>query len=135
MVVPSSNQAIRDYYRGCGRARTGRCPPTVTPRPAEIIQMAATAHVFARYLARPGQEEAVKAVLTALIAPTRRELGCYQCDLLENRIDPRELCFVERWESDKAFDEHLEMSYVKSATAQLADLLETPLDIRRYHIV
>ena len=97
--------------------------------------MAATVHVIARFLARPGKEQAVKSVLTALIAPTRRELGCYLYDLIENAENPRELCFVERWDGDKALDEHLQTSYVTAALAQLADLLETPSDIRRYRAI
>ena len=59
--------------------------------------MAATVHVVARFVAKDGKEEALKTVLQALVAPTRRELGCYQYDLLVNPADPRELCFVEKW--------------------------------------
>ena len=44
--------------------------------------MAATVHVLARFAAQPGKEDALKAVLIALVPPTRRELGCYQYDLL-----------------------------------------------------
>ena len=56
--------------------------------------MPSTVHVVARFAAKQGKEQALKAILNALIAPTRRELGCYQCDLLENPSDPRDLCFV-----------------------------------------
>jgi quinol monooxygenase YgiN len=108
----------------------------VTPWRAEkYSHMAASVHVFARFLARPGKEQAVKTLLTALIAPARRELGCYQYDLLENPANPRELCIVERWDGDKAFDKHLEMPYLTSGMAQLGELLEVPSDIRRYRVV
>jgi quinol monooxygenase YgiN len=94
--------------------------------------MPSTVHVVARFVARPGQEQALKAALTALIAPTRRELACYQYDLLENPSDARDLCFVERWESDKAFDRHAESEHVRRTLAQVEGLVETAPDIRRY---
>ena len=84
---------------------------------SDLTRMPATVHVVARYLAKPGQEEALEAVLSALIAPSRREIGCYQYDLLLNRADPRDLCFIERWVSDKALDQHGETDHSKAARA------------------
>lgn len=97
--------------------------------------MAATVHVVARYLAKPGKEDEVKAVLTALIAPSRREIGCYQYDLLRNPAEPRDFCFVERWENDRTVDRHSETAHVQSAIAQVEGLVEVPPDIRRYWIL
>ena len=97
--------------------------------------MSASVHVVARYLAKAGKEDEVKGVLIALIAPSRRELGCYQYDLLRNPGDPRDFCFVERWEDDKTVDQHGATAHVKTATAQVEGLVEVPPDIRRYHIL
>ena len=97
--------------------------------------MSATVHVVARFIAKPGKEEALKAVLNTLIAPTRRELGCYQYDLLFNPLDPQEFTFVERWESDKAVDQHGETKHLKTAISEVEPLVEVPPDIRRYHLV
>lgn len=97
--------------------------------------MPATVHVIARYLAKPGKEEALKTVLSALIAPTRREIGCYQYDLLVNAADTRDYCFVERWENDKALDHHGETDHLKAAINQVGPLVEVPPDIRRYRLV
>lgn len=97
--------------------------------------MAATVHVVARFVAKAGKEEALKAVLLTLVAPTRRELGCYQYDLLENPVDPRDLCFVERWENDKSVDQHANAEHIKAAREQFEPLVEVPPDIRRYRIV
>ncbi len=97
--------------------------------------MAATIHVLARYVAKPGQEEALKTVLTNLIAPTRRELGCYQYDLLVDMSDPAQLCFVERWDDPAALDQHLETRHVRAALEQIESLVEAPPDIRRYALV
>lgn len=97
--------------------------------------MRATIHVIARVRAREGQEEALKAVLLSLVAPSRRELACYQYDLLQNAADPRDFCIVERWDSDKALDQHAQSEHVQKATAQLTPLVEAPPDIRRYRQV
>ena len=97
--------------------------------------MPATIHVIARFVAKAGQEGALKSVLTALVTPTRRELGCYQHDLLVNPADPRDVCFVERWDGDKSVDRHLETEHFKTALAQAEVLVETPPEIHRYRIV
>jgi quinol monooxygenase YgiN len=97
--------------------------------------MAATVHVIARFLAKAGREEELRSVLTALIAPARREVDCYQYDLLVNAAEPRDFCFVERWGGDRALDQHLDTPHLKAAWAQLEGLVEAPPDIRRYHIM
>ena len=97
--------------------------------------MAASVHVVARYLAKPGKEDEVKGLLIALIAPSRREIGCYQYDLLRNPGDPRDFCFVERWEDDQAVDQHDATAHVRTAMAQVGELVEVPPDVRRYGIL
>ena len=97
--------------------------------------MAATVHVLARYIAKPGKEDALRSVLTALVPPTRRELGCYQYDLLIETGNPRHLCFVERWDDNEALDQHLETAHVRTALEQIADLVDSPPDITRFTIV
>jgi quinol monooxygenase YgiN len=97
--------------------------------------MPATVHVVARFTARPGKEQSLKAVLTALVPPTRRELGCYQYDLLVEASDPRQFCFIERWDDDAALDQHLATDHLKKALDQIQDLVEAPPEIRRYSLV
>ena len=97
--------------------------------------MGATVYVVARYVAKAGKEEEVKGILLTLVAPSRRELGCYQYDLLRNQADPRDFCFVERWEGDKALDAHAASAHLKTARAQVEGLVEGPPDVRRYEIL
>ena len=97
--------------------------------------MPATVHVLARFVARSGKEDALKAVLIGMVPPTRRELGCYQYDLLNDRNDPRQFCFVERWDDNEALDQHLETAHVKKALEQVQDLVEGPPEIHRYELV
>jgi quinol monooxygenase YgiN len=97
--------------------------------------MAATVHVVARIRAKQGKEEALKAVLIGLVPPSRREIACYQYDLLQNPADPCDFCFVERWHTDDALDQHAKSEHVNRARTQMADLVEEPPDIRRYRVV
>ena len=97
--------------------------------------MPATIHVVARVRAKDGKEDALKAVLVGLIPPSRRELACYQYDLLQSTTDPREFCFVERWDGEAALDQHARSEHVAKAGAQMTDLVEAPPEIRRYRVV
>jgi len=94
--------------------------------------MAATIHVIARYVAKAGKEEQLQAALLAAVAPTRRELGCYQYDLLVNRTDPGDLCLVERWDDEQALDEHGHTPHIRALRSAITDLVEAPPDVRRY---
>jgi quinol monooxygenase YgiN len=97
--------------------------------------MAATVHVIARVRAKAGKEDALKTALSALVVPSRRELACHQYDLLQSTTDPREFCFVERWDTQQGLDRHAASEHVKRAGDQIADLVETPPDIQRFQIV
>ena len=97
--------------------------------------MAKTLHVIGRIRAKAGKEEALKSALNALIAPSRRELACYQYDLLQSMTDPRDFCVVERWEQQQALDRHAASEHVKRAGEAIVDLVEAPPDIQRFELV
>jgi quinol monooxygenase YgiN len=96
--------------------------------------MPSTVHVLARFVARAGKEEELKAALTAAVAPSRRELGCYQFDLLVSLAEPREYCVVERWEGTAALEHHLQTPHAKKMLSDVENLVELPPDIRRYRL-
>lgn len=96
--------------------------------------MGPTVHVVARFVAKSGKELPLRAALTAAVPPTRRELGCYQYDLLVSAQDPRDMCLVERWENDKAFEQHLGTDHVRTLLDKVEDLVESPPEIRRYQL-
>jgi quinol monooxygenase YgiN len=97
--------------------------------------MGASILVLARWTAKPGKEEELKAILSTLVVASRREIGCYQYDLLRNHGDPLEFCFVERWDGDRALEQHATSEHLKTARAQAEPLIEGPADVRRYHII
>ena len=90
--------------------------------------------VIATFHARPGKEQELEEVLTALIAPTRAEPGCRMYELWRNRADPAELTFVEEWESDEALAAHAESEHIQAARARYADLIAGEVDLRLYDL-
>jgi quinol monooxygenase YgiN len=97
--------------------------------------MPSTIHIVARFRAKAGQEAALKDLLLSLVAPSRRELGCCQYDLLQSSTNPAEFCFVERWETEKALEQHGASAHVAKARARFADLIDGEPDRGRYVIV
>lgn len=97
--------------------------------------MPATVHIVARFRAKEGKEDALKSVLNSLVAPTRRELGCYQYDLLQSPDDPRELCIVERWDTAAALTQHMSSEHLQKALADAKELTEGAPEGRRYVLV
>lgn len=62
--------------------------------------------VIARYRTRPGQGDAVAAILSRHIAATRAEPGCLRFDAARSRDDPDEIVLVERYIDEAAFEAH-----------------------------
>jgi len=93
---------------------------------------AETVRVVAHIRARAGKEEKLRSVLLALLEPTRKERGCHEYRLYQNKQDPQDLTFVEEWESDAALDAHLESPHLNAAVAAMAELVEEEPDVRRY---
>lgn len=94
-----------------------------------------TVRVVARIVALPDKVEELKAVLLALIEPTRREAGCLQYELLHNPSDPTDFTFVETWNSDEDLDIHLSSVHIEKAFEQVQGLLAAQPDIRRYRLL
>jgi quinol monooxygenase YgiN len=92
-------------------------------------------HVIARLTARSDTVAPLQTILTALLEPTRREVGCRSYNLLHNRADPTDFTFVEEWADAAALDTHLQTPHLQAALAQAVSLLATDPDIRRYTLV
>jgi quinol monooxygenase YgiN len=91
--------------------------------------------VVARIIALHDKVEETKAMLLALIEPTRQEAGCLRYELLQNQADPTDFTFVEEWESVSALHAHLGSEHIAAAMAQVPDLVEHGPDIRQYRVV
>lgn len=74
--------------------------------------------------AKPGQEEAVKEALVALVEPTRKEPGCLCYNLHQSKTDKTQFMFYEQWASKEALDAHGKTPHMKALGAKLKDRTE-----------
>lgn len=94
-----------------------------------------TVHIVARITAKSDAVTQLRAVLEALLTPTRQEAGCHRYLLLQNQQDPTDFTFVEEWADDAAIDQHLRSAHLQRAFAQAAGLLAGQPDIQRYELI
>lgn len=72
--------------------------PTTT-RPGSQPMTPVPITVVARFRAKRGMENRLRQELIALVEPTRREPGCINYDLHQDRDDPVQFLFYENWTS------------------------------------
>ncbi len=94
-----------------------------------------TVHIVARIIAKPDAATELRAVLAALLEPTRQEAGCRRYTLLQNRQEPTDFTFVEEWAGDAAIDAHMQTAHIRAAFVRARDLLAAEPDIRQYELV
>jgi quinol monooxygenase YgiN len=85
--------------------------------------------------AKPGQEEAVKKVLVALVEPTRKEPGCLCYNLHQSKSDKAQFMFYEQWASKKALDTHANTPALKALPGRLKDKTETGGGVTFYELL
>ena len=74
--------------------------------------------------AKPGQEEAVKAILLGMVEPTRKEPGCLCYNLHQSKSDKTQFLFYEQWASKEALDAHGKTPHMKVLGGKLKDKTE-----------
>jgi quinol monooxygenase YgiN len=78
--------------------------------------------VIATFVARPGKETELRAALTALVAPTRKEAGCLNYDLHAATDNPPRFLFHENWTSKAHLDAHLQSPHVQALLPRVDEL-------------
>ena len=68
--------------------------------------------VIARFTAKPGKEQELLQNLHSLMAPTHKEPGCIRYELNQDVADSRIFTFVEKFDSQEAFDSHKKMPHI-----------------------
>ncbi len=91
---------------------------TPTDDNPELITVIAYMH------AKPGQEQALRNALMALIVPTGKERGFVNYDIHEDIEDPGFFALYENWETIEEHNEHLETPHVQHFESLLGDLLD-----------
>jgi len=87
--------------------------------------------IFARFHARPGNEETVEKTLLAVVAPTRQEPGCVSINLFRSTREPALFYIQSRWKDEAAFDEHAGLPHTVRFLERVQPLIDHPLDITR----
>ncbi len=80
--------------------------------------------VIARWVARPGEEQAVRAAVEALVEPSRAEPGNLAYEPHSDPSDPRVFLLYERYVDEAAYRAHGESEHFRHAAEHALPLLE-----------
>jgi quinol monooxygenase YgiN len=86
--------------------------------------------VIARLIVAPENATTARGILGALLAPTRREEGCFLYELLEEIERPGDFTFVETWSDKAALERHLSTPHIQTALAAITPLLTKEPQVR-----
>ncbi len=81
--------------------------------------------VIASLKAKPGQEAALFAELSALVAPTRAEAGCILYEMHRSHENPGWFIFNELWESRPIWEAHMATPHLVAFSAKQDALVDT----------
>jgi quinol monooxygenase YgiN len=65
------------------------------------------------FIAKEGAEEKMKALLSAMVAPSKASKGCIFYDIFQYENNPRKFMAVESWENEAALDGHKASAHYK----------------------
>jgi quinol monooxygenase YgiN len=88
----------------------------------------AEVRVIARFVARKGKEDQLRAVLQGMLAPTRAESGCKLYELYESNSKGR-FYIYEIYESQAALDQHAASPHFKHLEQTVGELLQEPFEV------
>ena len=80
-------------------------------------------HVFATLTAAPGKADALRAVLSGLVAPSRQEPGTLQYTLHEALETPGVFHVYETYADQAAVDAHMSSPHLRKALGEAGPLL------------
>jgi quinol monooxygenase YgiN len=91
--------------------------------------------VTAQFTAKPGLEAQVREVATALVTPSKAEVGCLDIHLNEAPDKPGSFVFITRWQVESDFDRHLNTAYVKAFLEKTPTILIASPDVQRWNVI
>jgi quinol monooxygenase YgiN len=92
-------------------------------------------YIFARFHARPGQEDAVGAAMSEVIPHTRAESGCLNIHAFRSVRDPQLFYIHSHWINEAAFEIHAELPHTLRFIETVATLVDQPLEITRAELI
>jgi len=88
----------------------------------------AEVRVIARFVARKGMENQLRALLQGMLAPTRAEPECKLYELYESDSGGR-FYFYERWESRAALGQHVATPHFRNLEQTGRELVKEPFEV------
>jgi quinol monooxygenase YgiN len=88
----------------------------------------AKVHVIARFVAREGRENQLRALLQGMLIPTRAESGCELYELYESDLRGR-FYLNETWESQAALDRHMATPHFERLKKTGRELVREPFEV------
>jgi len=92
-------------------------------------------YIFARFRARPGDQNAVEAALHEVVAPTRREAGCLSLNTFRSTHDPRLFYLHSKWVDEAAFDLHARLPHTVKFLETVSPLIDHEFDLTRARLM
>ncbi len=87
--------------------------------------------IFARFVAKPGEEANVAAALREVVTRSREEPGCIAIDACASTRDARCFYVHSRWADEADFDRHAELPHTVMFLERVQPLIDHPLDVTR----
>lgn len=112
--------------------------PVVAEPTQELVQQTELAEplvVIAYLNVKPEHRETFLDLANNVVAMTNeKEEGANSYAFYESKDTPNLFFFFEDWQSEAAFQSHLEQDYTKSLTDEYPEILAEPADVRIYGI-
>ena len=87
--------------------------------------------VIARFQAKPGKEDHFKQDLLAMVAPSRKDEGNIDYDVLQSNDDPLVFFTYENWTGKPALDKHMQTPHFKDFAEKSEETLAQPMDVQQ----
>jgi quinol monooxygenase YgiN len=94
-----------------------------------------TLYIFARFRAKPGNQDAVAAALREVVAPTRAEAGCQGIHTFRSTRDPQLFYLHSKWVDEAAFELHATLSHTARFIETVQPLLDHEFDLTRARLM
>ena len=88
-------------------------------------------YIFARFRAKPGNENALEAALREVVPPTRAEAGCLSLNTFRSTSDPQLFYLHSKWVDEAAFDLHASLPHTVKFIATVERLIDHKFDLTR----
>ncbi len=89
-------------------------------------------HCVIDVFAKPQSVEKVRLALLDILEPTRKEDGCLKYKLFQNMADQYQFTLIGAWESEDAFEDHLQSDHFRKADSGMKNDLSKATDVKRY---